>query len=305
MKQTFYSNGKLLLTAEYLVLDGAKALAIPTKFGQNLIVEENKSQGIIWKSYDSDGSLWFEDHFDFSEIIHSENSEKESSVRNILLVILQEAYQLNPDFIRQKVGYSIVTELSFPRNWGLGTSSTLINNIAQWLHIDAFVLLNNSFGGSGYDIACAQNNSPILYHLDNGKPVVEKVNFEPEFSNHLYFVYLEKKQSSKESIAAYYNNKNRELTQSIITNDTITQKVLQAKTLTEFAFALEEHESEMSHILEMEIIKELLFSDFDGVIKSLGAWGGDFVLVVSKENPTAYFKEKGFETIIPYGKMIL
>jgi mevalonate kinase len=26
MKQTFYSNGKLLITGEYLVLDGAKAL---------------------------------------------------------------------------------------------------------------------------------------------------------------------------------------------------------------------------------------------------------------------------------------
>ena len=305
MKQTFYSNGKLLLTAEYLVLDGAKSLAIPTKFGQNLIVEETTSQSIFWKSYDSDGTIWFEDSFDFSEIIHPKNSENESSIRNTLLVILQEAYQLNPDFISQKVGYSIVTELSFPRNWGLGTSSTLINNIAQWLHIDAFVLLKNSFGGSGYDIACAQNNSPILYHLYNGKPVVEKVNFEPEFSNHLYFVYLEKKQSSKESIAAYYNNKNRELTQSIITNNMITQKVIQAKTLSEFAFALEEHESGMSHILEMETVKECLFSDFDGVIKSLGAWGGDFVLVVSKENPTRYFKEKGFETILTYEQMTL
>ena len=305
MKQTFYSNGKLLLTAEYLVLDGAKALAIPTKFGQNLIVEETKSQQIFWKSCDSDGTIWFEDCFDFSEITHPKNSENESSIRHTLLVILQEAYRLNPDFIHQKIGYSIATELSFPRNWGLGTSSTLINNIAQWLHIDAFVLLKNSFGGSGYDIACAQNNSPILYHLDNGKPVVEKVNFEPEFSNHLYFVYLEKKQSSKESITAYYNNKNRELTQSIITNDTITQKVVQSKTLTEFAFALEEHESGMSHILEMETIKESLFSDFDGVIKSLGAWGGDFVLVVSKENPTRYFKEKGFETILTYEQMTL
>ena len=305
MKQTFYSNGKLLLTAEYLVLDGAKALAIPTKFGQKIIVEENKFQKIIWKSYDSDGTIWFEDSFDFSEIIHPKNSENESSIRNTLLVILQEAYQLNPDFIHQKIGYSIATELSFPRNWGLGTSSTLINNIAQWLHIDAFVLLKNSFGGSGYDIACAQNNCPILYHLDNGKPVVEKVNFEPEFSNHLYFVYLEKKQSSKESIAAYYNNKNRELTQSIITNNTITQNVLHSRTLTEFAFALEEHESGMSHILEMETVKESLFPDFDGVIKSLGAWGGDFVLVVSKENPTRYFKEKGFETILTYEQMTL
>ena len=30
----FYSHGKLLLTAEYAVLEGVKALAIPTKRGQ-------------------------------------------------------------------------------------------------------------------------------------------------------------------------------------------------------------------------------------------------------------------------------
>jgi hypothetical protein len=30
-KKKFYSNGKLLITGEYLVLDGAKAFALPTK----------------------------------------------------------------------------------------------------------------------------------------------------------------------------------------------------------------------------------------------------------------------------------
>jgi len=35
-KRTFYSHGKLLLTAEYVILDGAKALALPTKFGQEM-----------------------------------------------------------------------------------------------------------------------------------------------------------------------------------------------------------------------------------------------------------------------------
>ena len=41
--QTFYSNGKLLITGEYVVLDGAKALALPTKFGQSLLVKDRKS----------------------------------------------------------------------------------------------------------------------------------------------------------------------------------------------------------------------------------------------------------------------
>lgn len=305
MKKEFYSNGKLLITGEYLVLDGGKALALPTKFGQNLIVEKGRNQEIKWTSFDSDGSIWFEDTFSFSDISNKNFSEETTSKRNTLIEILHEGYLLNPDFLHQSEGYSVTTQLTFPRNWGLGTSSTLINNIAQWLKIDAFVLLNNSFGGSGYDIACAQNNNPIVYHLENGNPVVEKVAFEPEFTENLYFVYLDKKQSSKAAIASYYNNKNEDLSENITKVDLLSQEVLNAKTLREFAAALEEHEAEMSNILEMQTIKESLFPDFSGVIKSLGAWGGDFVLAIAKENPTDYFSERGFKTIVSYKNMIL
>jgi hypothetical protein len=68
MKQTFYSNGKLLITAEYVVLDGAIALALPTKFGQNLTVEPAHDKGIQWTSYDADGSCWFESFISFESI---------------------------------------------------------------------------------------------------------------------------------------------------------------------------------------------------------------------------------------------
>ena len=305
MKKEFYSNGKLLITGEYLVLDGAKALAIPTKFGQNLIALEGVKQEIKWTSFDSDGSVWYEDTFSFRDISRKDTLEKKASVRNTLIAILHEAFELNPDFIYQSEGYHITTQLSFPKNWGLGTSSTLINNIAQWFQIDAFVLLKNSFGGSGYDIACAQNNSPILYHLENGKPIFERVTFDPVFSENLYFVYLDKKQSSKAAIASYYDNPKNDLAKAIAGNDKITQEVLNAKNLEAFAWAIEKHENEMSAILKIETVKESLFSDFEGTVKSLGAWGGDFVLVIATENPTDYFKEKGFRTIISYKEMVL
>jgi mevalonate kinase len=305
MKKEFYSNGKLLITGEYLVLDGAKAFALPTKFGQNLIVEKGSNQEIKWTSFDSDRSIWLEETLSFEDVLQKNISDTASSKRNTLIEILHEGHLLNPDFINKSEGFQITTELTFPKNWGLGTSSTLINNIAQWLEIDAFVLLNNSFGGSGYDIACAQNDFPILYHLENGNPIVEKVSFEPGFTENLFFVYLDKKQSSKSAIASYHNNKNEDLTENIIIIDSLTQDVLQSKTLREFASALEEHEAEMSNILEMHTIKESLFPDFDGIIKSLGAWGGDFVLAISKENPTDYFKERGFQTIVSYKDMIL
>ena len=288
-----------------MVLDGANAFALPTKFGQKLIIEKGTNKEIKWTSYDADGSLWLEETFSFDDILEKKGLEESESVKNTLLEILRQGYLLNPEFINKSEGFDVRTELSFPRNWGLGTSSTLINNIAQWLAIDAFVLLNNSFGGSGYDIACAQNDSPILYHLHNGLPVVEKIPFKPDFTENLFFVYLEKKQSSKASIISYYNNKNNALAEDIVENNKITAAVLSAKNLHQFALALEEHEAEMSNILEMKTVKESLFPDFDGVIKSLGAWGGDFVMAISKENPTAYFNKKGYRTIVSYKDMIL
>ena len=114
MKKEFYSNGKLLITGEYLVLDGANAFALPTKFGQNLIVEKNSNNESHWTSFDFDGSVWFEDTFKLSEIITTINSETES-IKTTLLSILHEAYLLNSDFINQGAGYRITTQLTFPK----------------------------------------------------------------------------------------------------------------------------------------------------------------------------------------------
>ena len=60
METNFYSHGKLLLTAEYLVLDGAKALAVPTKKGQFLKDADAEKNTLSWKSIDHKGKIWFE-----------------------------------------------------------------------------------------------------------------------------------------------------------------------------------------------------------------------------------------------------
>jgi len=304
MQQTFYSNGKLLITGEYLILDGAKGLALPTKMGQNLSIESTITETIHWKSYDADGSIWFEDFVTFQEIKDPNNPSSES-VKATLIKILQVANAMNPDLLINSNGFAITTQLSFPRNWGLGTSSTLINNIAQWFQIDAFELLHQSFGGSGYDIACAQNNTPITYSIVNGIQKVEQLTFEPEFAKNIYFVYLNKKRNSKSAIAEYHSNKTSQLSNYINTIDTLTQDIIAAKDLESFSQLLQQHERVLSEILSTKTIKDSLFPDFDGAIKSLGAWGGDFVLVVAKENPSSYFIDKGYETVIAYDDMIL
>ena len=177
MTKEFYSNGKLLLTAEYLVLDGAQALALPTQFGQKLIVLDGEEGVVHWKSLDADGTIWYENEIQIATILDKNPLYQQDDITEMLIRILNEAHAQNPQILKKNKGYQIETQLTFPKNWGLGTSSTLINNIAQWLQIDAFILLKNSFGGSGYDIACAQNNTPVLYAIVEDKPIIEKVIF--------------------------------------------------------------------------------------------------------------------------------
>ncbi len=285
-------------------MDGAKAFALPTKFGQNLTIEKAENEVIHWKSFDADGSIWFETVLPFDSIIKNQRFDETDNIKNTLIEILHEAYLMNSDFITNSNGYSIQTELTFPKFWGLGTSSTLINNIAQWLQIDAFDLLRRSFGGSGYDLACAQNDSPIIYQIVNEQPVIEPIVFQPSFLDKIHFVYLNRKQSSKSAIASYLNQRGN-IDKTIQKIDRITNTVIHAAEPKEFALALQQHEIEMSSVLELQTVQEVLFSDFKGIIKSLGAWGGDFVMAISKENPTDYFKEKGYNIVLPYKEMIL
>lgn len=306
----FYSNGKLLLTGEYLVLDGTKALAIPTKFGQDLLVEKMKEPQLIWGSFTHTGECWFEAIFELPKlrlVSCTFNSEKEGNgemIAETLLEILAEAKKMNPNFLDSEGGYVVKTKLGFPRDWGLGSSSTLINSLASWAKVDAFQLLWNSFKGSGYDVACAQNDSPIFYQLIDKKPIVEKVNFNPSFQEDLFFVYLNQKQDSKKGIAQFRENK-QHIQNEINEISTISDEFLIANNLKDFEKLIFEHEQIISSIIKLKPIKQEFFSDYFGEIKSLGAWGGDFVLATGNEQTPSYFKNKGFETILSYKELIL
>jgi hypothetical protein len=135
--------------------------------------------------------------------------------------------------------------------------------------------------------------------------MVEKVVFEPEFTQNLYFVYLNQKRNSKSAIAEYHSNKTAQLSSYIATINELTKGFIEANDLALFTQLIKQHETVLSGILQTETVKDTLFPDFDGTVKSLGAWGGDFVMVASKENPKPYFIAKGYETVIPYEEMIL
>ncbi|MCK0146394.1 GYDIA family GHMP kinase [Arenibacter sp. F26102] len=306
MTKQYYSNGKLLITGEYLVLDGALSLAVPTLYGQSLAVKEIKDNLLVWKSLDDKGRTWFEGVYEldnFSEVSKNAHSPESKPISDRLIKLLLEAKKLNPNFLASAHGIEISTALNFPREWGLGSSSTLINNIAQWANIDAYELLWNTFSGSGYDIACAQHNSPITYQLKNSKPIAQPVAFNPSFKNDLYFVYLNQKQNSREGIA-HYREKDFNSFTTLSQISSITQRILTCTRLSQFEKLLKKHEAILSDVLEVQTVKERLFPDFKGAIKSLGAWGGDFILVTGNKTTPDYFKEKGYATVIPFSKMV-
>ncbi len=304
MSQEFNSNGKLLLSGEYAVLEGAIALSIPTKYGQRLRVEKANEPHIIWKSFDNNNSCWFETEFFFDQKTFLKNKDPENKISNKLIEILQAAKKLNPNFLSDTKGYTITTHLDFPRDWGLGTSSTLINNIANWANVNAHQLLKDSFGGSGYDIASASNDTPILYQLSNSQPIIKPTSLDWNFTSSLYFIHLNKKQNSNLAIQSFRSNK-KPLEAMIEHISLLSHEMVSCTSLSQFESLLQKHEASISEIIQQKTIKEQLFNDYQGAIKSLGAWGGDFILATGNLEDMDYFRNKGYTTIIPFNKMIL
>ena len=68
-----------------------------------------------------------------------------------------------------------------------------------------------------------------------------------------------------------------------------------------------EHEKILSKYLQRDPVKKIHFYDFDGAIKSLGAWGGDFVMAVSSlpsQDVKKYFNSKGYDFCLGYKEII-
>ena len=300
MIQRYYSHGKLLLTGEYVVLDGAKSLALPTKKGQVLEVAPLEQSNIKWQSILHDKSSWLDYNLDLPL---TKNKKEQDAVLLRLQEILVEAKKMNPSILEN--GISFKSTLEFNKDWGLGSSSTLINNIAQWAAINPYKLLKNTFGGSGYDIACASSNTPISYQLINDTPEVTEVVFNPIFKESIFFVYLNRKQNSRESIQHYRSVAPESLQTAIQEISQITTALINCNSLSSFEELLETHERIIANLIKSPTIKEQLFPDYTETIKSLGGWGGDFILATGSEKEKTYFKNKGYVTIIPFSEMIL
>ncbi len=306
-EQFFYGHGKLLLSGEYFVMDGAEALALPTTVGQSMKVKYRHSYQptLNWKSYDHSGKVWFESDYEFWHFhpIKSQGSAKQDFVQNVLKAVRFQ----NPHFLRDDMDVFVETKIEFPLEWGLGSSSTFIYNIAQWAYVSPFELLKKTIGGSGYDIACAQAISPIRFQKVDHKPQWERAPFDPHFKDQLFFVFLGNKQSSEDEVLKFQELKIEGKSSIVSEISQLTREMIHAHDLVTFNKILATHENIIASALKYQKVKDKFFADFWGEVKSLGAWGGDFVLVSSDrtaQETRDYFYQKGFTTFIHFSEIV-
>lgn len=290
--QRFFARGKILISGEYAVLKGAKALAIPSVFGQELSVSPG-DLNLNWESLDHEGKKWFEAVFDLRlNLIKTSDKQRAHFIQKVLKASYEIAGQ-KPDPL------NICSFLEFPSNWGLGSSSTLTHLLAQHFGIDPFALFFATQNGSAYDIACAGESAPLIYQLIDGQPHYSQAKISPVFREVL-FVHLGHKQDSRAEISRF-----KKLT---ITNRQIeaisglTESFIQAETKSELQLLMDKHEALLSAILQRPSVGNELFPQYTGKVKSLGAWGGDFVMALGEESDS-YFKNLGYSQVFTYADL--
>ena len=286
-----------MLLGEYSVLRGAKALAFPLKYGQKLRV--GPAQTLLeWSSHSVEGE-WFFCKMD-RDLHILESTDRKISKK------LQEVFQLLqkriPDLV---VSRRFQIEANFDLNWGFGSSSTLISLLAQWSNVDAYDILENTFGGSGYDIACAQSKSPITYqNTEQGREVIS-VMLSSEITENLLFVYHGHKQNTSDNVKKF---KAIPIHTSFISKlSSLTERALKVNSIEKFEEILNESEDILEYVLGQTALKKSTFVDYPYSIKSLGAWGGDFFLATYRdlEEAESYFKNKGYNTMFYYNQIAL
>ena len=108
--------GKLLITAEYLVLKGAKGLAMPTKYGQKLSIKKNRKNYIVWEAYTCDNEKWIDCKFDLNFKLLKSKKTKTEFVYS-LSKLLKNINVLSPGFAGE--GLNISTNLEFKEKLGI------------------------------------------------------------------------------------------------------------------------------------------------------------------------------------------
>lgn len=290
-----FAPGKVMITGEYAVLKGSLALAVPTIPGQTLEVSETDSPYIRWKALSAEDHLWLQVTFSPElEILETTDPPASERLQRLLLAAGELGATFHP-------GLSFTTGLQFPAHWGLGSSSSLLALLARWADLDPWELFDRTQTGSGYDLAVAWHNRALLYRRFPEREV-EFVHWNPPFTDLLYFLELGSKQRSDLEVARINNLSLPDSVKASV--DLITREMLSVSNPEDFGELMQRHEALIGSWLNMPGIDQRL-PHLQFPMKSLGAWGGDLVLILAEPEKNWTAEElRGLNKPIPWKTLI-
>lgn len=267
----FVANTKFLLTSEYLVLDDVPGLAIPLSYSQTMTYKKRDDNVISLTAYDHTWAIRYSQQ-------RLTNTITWDDLASQCLFFLSTHWYIS-------WWYDFVTQIDFPRERWLGTSSTLISLFAQQSWCDPFLLYNNVCTGSGYDVACAQATSPLIY---NRNPLsLKPISLSSSITDHIFFIYSNKKQTSNTEVQSYRTlypdgiDKNNKKIFSDLIHELISHQDLATR-----SHLLTTHDTLLSAILHRPRLTDQLPRTQDlWVIKPLWARWWDFFLLLSDQKP--------------------
>ena len=301
--KSFYAPGKVLLTGEYLVLNGFEAIALPTNVGQTLHTWEFDTPGqqqdfMIFEAKDQFGEVWLTTRFSLPNFEILDIDKKENIELDRLAGIFQKA---DPAFWKLGKSLRLETNLQFNRVHGLGSSSTLVTLLSDFMNLDALSVQFDIFGGSGYDVAIAKNRKPLVYWLTETDSNWDFWKLNSELTQNWSIVFYGQKMDSRTSLKNVQDALNEIAEDEFYTAqiDHILNLTKSAKDVLSLEASLEMYQKILSQALELSTPYDVLEIEpvAQGLCKWLGAWGGDMILVNKTVLETYQTKFEKFEKI--------
>lgn len=289
---SIFSAGKIILMGEYAVLHGSDALCLPLATGQMLTVRPSEGNLIHWKwKYRQHILADFSLFCDTLDINQPSTGDFQWGQKLIQLI-----RQYRADFLT--TGFTLEFENYFPPEWGLGSSSATISSLCRMADVNPFIINATLTGGSGADIAATTAPGWFLYRKTNNNPLTWPLPFNFPHADNSYFVYTGKKQATQSHVKEISNSIKAEEIDWLQTNIPL-YKFLSSSTVPEAMKCVSDHEQIISVAIQMDPAANR-FRDFPGSIKSLGAWGGDYLLAVTQQDEAfvrSYFHQKELNTV--------
>ncbi|MFM7379900.1 MAG: hypothetical protein ACKO2X_02190, partial [Bacteroidota bacterium] len=221
------------------------------------------------------------------------------------------------DILHQE-GLTVKTQLDFARSWGLGSSSTALALLAQWLGVDARHLYALTTNGSGYDLEVAMQNSSILFRLPEGRPItnslsaaplepiVQPIPYRSPQGGGLWLVDPGGKQISAKEVVRYRNLDTNQRLACVEKISSLSIALATCQDVNMMMDCFEQHDVVLEKLLGQPCLQRSAGNGFPGRLKSLGAWGGDLFLAVSPSSEDAlhWLENQANWSIYPFEQLI-